>query len=68
MTTKNSEVMGQIEEMLQDLKNHDRQQYNIILRLLDGVFKEYNTGKNKNIEKKLYDLIDAEVRFKIQNQ
>jgi hypothetical protein len=68
MAIKNTEVMRHIEEMLQDLKKQDKQQYNIILQLLHEVFQEYNTGKSKNIDKKLYDMIDAEVRFKTQNQ
>lgn len=68
MAIKNSEVMRQIEEMLQGLKKHDKQQYNIVLTLLNEVFVEYNSGKSKNIDKKLYDLIDTEIRFKTQKQ
>ena len=68
MAVKNSEVMRQIEEMLQGLKSQDKQQYNIILALLNEVFVEYNSGKSKNIDKKLYELIDAEIRFKTQKQ
>lgn len=68
MTVKNTEVLRQIEEMLQGLKEQDKQQYNIILALLNEVFVEYNSGKSKNIDKKIYDLIDAEIRFKTQNQ
>lgn len=64
MAIKNAEVMHQIEEMLHDLKKQDKQQYNIILALLSETFVEYNTGKTKNIEKKLYEMIDAEIRFK----
>jgi len=66
MAVKNSEVMRQIEEMLHDLKKQDKQQYNIILSLLNEVFLEYNTGKSKNVEKKLYEMIDAEVRYRTQ--
>lgn len=68
MAIKNTEVMQQIEEMLQDLKKQDKQQYNIILSLLNEVFMEYNTGKGKNIDKKLYEMIDAEIRFKTQKR
>ena len=68
MAIKNTEVMRQIEEMLHDLKKQDKQQYNIVLSLLSEVFVEYNTGKSKNIDKKLYDMIDVEVRYKTQKQ
>ena len=60
--------MHQIEEMMQDLKKQDKQQYNIILSLLTEIFVEYNTGKCKNVDKKLYDMIDAEARYKTQKQ
>ncbi len=66
MAVKNSEVMRQIEEMLHDLKKQDKQQYNIILSLLNEVFVEYNTGRSKSVEKKLYEMIDAEVRYRTQ--
>lgn len=66
MSIKNSEVLKQIEGMLQGLKQKDEQQYNIILALLQEVFIEYNTGKNRGIDKRLYDLIDAEVKFIVQ--
>jgi len=66
MAIKNAEVMHQIEEMLHDLKKRDKQQYNIIFSLLNEVFVEYNTGKSKSVEKKLYEMIDAEVRYRTQ--
>jgi len=66
MAVKNTEVKHQIENMLQDLKKQDKQQYNIVLSLLTEVFVEYNTGKTRNVDKKLYEMIDAEVRFKTQ--
>jgi succinate dehydrogenase flavin-adding protein (antitoxin of CptAB toxin-antitoxin module) len=66
MAIKNAEVMRQIEEMLYELKKQDKQQYNIILALLGETFVEYNTGKSKSIDKKLYEMIDAEVRYKTQ--
>ncbi|MBK7625652.1 MAG: hypothetical protein IPJ16_00365 [Bacteroidales bacterium] len=56
--------MRQIEEMLHELKKQDKQQYNIVLALLSETFVEYNTGKSKSIDKKLYEMIDVEVRFK----
>lgn len=64
MAIKNPDVMHQIEEMLHDLKKQDKQQYNIVLALLSETFVEFNTGKSKNIDRKLYELIDAEVRYK----
>jgi hypothetical protein len=66
MAVRNTEVMSQIEDMLQGLKKQDKQQYNIILSLLTETFIEYNTGRSKNVDKKLYDMIDAETRFKTQ--
>jgi len=66
MAIKNAEVMRQIEEMLHDLKKRDKQQYNIIFSLLNEVFVEYNTGRSKSVEKKLYEMIDTEVRYRTQ--
>jgi hypothetical protein len=68
MATKNTDVMHQIETMLHTLKESDYQQYTIIRSLLQEVFVEYSTGKSRNIERKLYDLIDAEVTFKLKNE
>ena len=67
MAVKNLEVLKQIEVMLSDLKNKDKRTYDIVLDLLKLVFVEFNTGKNQQIEKKLYDMIDAEVNYKIKN-
>lgn len=67
MAIKNREpIPPQIEEMLQDLEKQDEQQYKIILALLIEVYVEYNSGKSKSIDKKLYDMIDTEIRFKTQ--
>jgi len=67
MAVKNLEVLKQIEVMLADLKNKDKRTYDIVLDLLKLVFIEFNTGKNQQIEKKLYDMIDAEVTYKLKN-
>jgi len=65
MTTKNTEVLKQIELMLADLKTVDKAQYNIIVDMLKYVFLEYSTAKNQSIEKKLYDSIEAEIKYQI---
>ncbi|GIK21739.1 MAG: hypothetical protein BroJett005_11530 [Ignavibacteriota bacterium] len=66
MAVKNLEVLKQIEVMLSDLKDKDKRTYDIVLDLLKLVFVEYNTGKNQQIEKKLYDMIDAEINYKLK--
>ena len=66
MAIKNADVMNQIELMLHDIKGKDSQVHKIIKELLQEVFYEYNTGRGRNIERKLYDMIDAEVNFKLQ--
>ncbi|MCK9403927.1 MAG: hypothetical protein M0Q26_11055 [Chitinophagaceae bacterium] len=66
MAIKNSDVMRQIEMMLKGIKEKDLQQYTIIKELLSEVYLEYNTGRNRNVERKLTDLIDAEVSFKLK--
>jgi hypothetical protein len=60
------EVLKQIEVMLSDLRDKDKRTYDIVLDLLKLVFVEYNTGKNQQIEKKLYDMIDAEINYKLK--
>lgn len=66
MAVKNLEVLKQIEVMLSDLKDKDKRTYDIVIDLLKLVFVEYNTGKNQQIEKKLYDMIDAEINYKLK--
>lgn len=66
MSIKNADVMNQIEIMLQNIKEKDSQQYKIIKSLLQEVYLEYNSGRMKGIDRKLYDMIDAEVNYKIQ--
>jgi hypothetical protein len=66
MAIKNMEVMVQIEKMLQNIKDESPQQYKIIKSLLTEVFLEYNSGRPRNVERKLVDMIDAEVSFKLQ--
>lgn len=57
---QNKDVMLQIKGMLESLQKDDPQQAKIILNLLNEVVKEYNSGRPMNIERKLYDMIDAE--------
>ncbi|MBW7841608.1 MAG: hypothetical protein H3C40_02675 [Ignavibacterium sp.] len=66
MAVKNLEVLKQIEVMLSDLKSKDKRTYDIVLDLLKLVFVEFNTGRNQQIEKKLYDMIDAEINYKLK--
>ena len=65
---QNVDVMAQIKLMLNELKDTDDAQHKIILDLLKNVFLEYNTGTNRQIEKKLYDMIDTEVTFKTKKK
>lgn len=62
MAIRHEQVMEQIKAMLGNIKEVDEQQHMIILELLNLVFVEYNTKKNMNVDRKLYELIDAEVR------
>lgn len=68
MAVKNADVMHQIELMLHNIKEKDTQQYKIIKSLLEEVYLEYNSGRSRNVERKLYDMIDAEVSYKIQKK
>jgi len=58
MEIKNHEIFKQIEKMLEDVKNKDEEIYGITMQLLAEVYTEYNSGKNQNIENKIYRLID----------
>ncbi|HEY8781199.1 MAG TPA: hypothetical protein VIM16_06270 [Mucilaginibacter sp.] len=57
---QNENVMQQIKTMLETLQKHDPQQSKIVLNLLQEVVMEYNSGVPRNIERKLYDMIDGE--------
>ena len=63
MIMKNQEVMKQIDQMLRQISDVDEQQHTIIMRLLSEVFIEYNTGIKRKVDQKLWDYIDAEVKF-----
>ena len=65
MGLKNKEVLQQIEQMLQDVKQADPQLHDLMLALLGEVFMEYNTAKNCSVEQKLYKLIDIEARKQV---
>lgn len=66
MAVHNLEVLKQIEGMLSDLKASDKAVYNIVKDLLALVFVEYNSGRIQQIDKKLYDSIDAEVNLQLK--
>ena len=57
---KNKDVMHQIKKMVETLHNDDPSQAKIIQNLLQEVVNEFNSGRTRNIEKKLYDMIDGE--------
>lgn len=66
MTLKNRDMMLQIKEMLHEVKDEDESQYVIILEYLREIYMEYNSGTNRNVEGKLYNWIDAEIRTRIE--
>ena len=57
---QNKDVMQQIKGMLKSLETEDPQQYQIILHLLQEVVLEYNSGRTRNVDRKLIDMIDGE--------
>jgi hypothetical protein len=61
-TSQHEDVMVKIGEMLASVKENDQPQYEIILEYLGLIFKQFNSGKNLHIERKLYDMIDAEIK------
>jgi len=63
---KNEEVMQQIDQMLRQISDVDDQQHAIIMRLLNEVFMEYNTGIKHKVDQKLWDYIDAEVKLQLK--
>lgn len=66
MSKKDIEVLNQIKTMLSELEEKEPDQYEILLALLQEVFLEYNSNQKRNIEKKLYDLIDGKSSFKLK--
>ena len=64
---QNENVMQQIKGMLETLQKHDPQQSKIVLNLLQEVVMEYNSGIPRNIDRKLYDMIDGET-YSIKKQ
>lgn len=67
MDSKNTRVWEQIRTILGDIKQSDPAQYQIIMDTLDLIYKEYNSGRDLRCEQKLYDAIDAEIKFKQKN-
>ena len=59
---KDKDMIVQIEKILTSLKKMDKQLHYIIIRLLQEVYREYNSGRNRHIDRILYDLIDIEVK------
>jgi len=66
MELKNKDVFGQFKVMLGKLDAEDPGIHRIMLNLLQLVFQEYNSGRKQQIEKSLYEFIDAEVNFKLK--
>ena len=67
MAKKDNDALKQIKSLLSELEKDDKVQYEMLLTILQEVYMEYNSGQKRNIEKKLYDIIDAAVSFKIKN-
>ena len=65
---KNPEVMKQLEQMLRQISDVDDQQHSIILRLLNEVFLEFNSGIKRKVDLKLWEYIDAEIKFSHRKQ
>lgn len=66
MPVQDKAMLKQVKEMLDELKSTNKEQYEIIVELLLMVYREYNSGQKINIEKKLYDMIDAEITYRMQ--
>lgn len=66
MAVKNREAFDEIKRILGSLDEKDKVVHDIILELLNWVYLEYNSGSKQSIEKKLYDKIDAEIKFQIK--
>jgi hypothetical protein len=67
MAKKDNDALKQIKSLLSELEKNDKVQYEMLLAILQEVYLEYNSGQKRNIEKKLYDIIDGAVSFKIKN-
>ena len=65
---QNKDVMHQIKGMLESLRNKDPEQYQIILHLLQEVVLEYNSGRTRNVDRKLIDMIDGATFEKKKSQ
>ncbi len=66
MAKKDNDALKQIKSLLSELEKEDKVQYEMLLTILQEVYMEYNSGQKRNIEKKLYDIVDAAVSFKIK--
>jgi len=58
----NRDVMNQIELLLKEVQEVDATQHRLMAELLAEVYVEFNTGKNRAVEQKIFKLIDLEVR------
>jgi hypothetical protein len=68
--TKNSNVNQEVERLLAPLKEKEIVQYHIIQDLLDEVYKDPTLGTestSKEIENKLYKMVDDHLRFANKN-
>ena len=65
---KNSNVTKEVEKLLAPLKEKDIAQYNIIRNLVDQVYTDPTLhspeATNKEIENRLYRMIDDHIQFK----
>lgn len=66
MAKKDNDALRQIKSLLSELEQEDKVQYEMLLTILQEVYMEYNSGQKRNIEKKLYDIINGAVSFKVK--
>lgn len=66
-STKNSNVFKEVEKLLSPLREKDSVQYQIIQNLIDEVYEDPTLNSpealSKEIENKLYKLIDDHIKF-----
>lgn len=58
MEIKDIEIYKQIEKILAETKQKDKEIYGVAMQLLSEVYTEFNSGKIQNIENKVYTLIN----------
>lgn len=71
-STSNNNVTKELDKLLAPLKLSDQLQYNIIQNLIDAVYNDPSIhspeATSKEIENKLYKMIDDHIRFDNSNK